>query len=248
MATSYLSIPAGTTSASVFVTPLTNVIIGPSVLGGSVTLTFSPSLSIPVNQWQTVFTGTAGTSFRPLTTGYVQVQATTSAGNAFFADLGPGLQPGGGVIVSTTAPIASASTTSEVVLASWKVPDRYLSPNFQMKIEGSVSLTNSVNVKTLKIYANGVAGTAMLTSPSLASALNFQFIGFINGRGDGQNMIGIGMLPSQTSAQGGRGISTTAQPTITRDYLNQETEFAITVTKATGSETAQLEALKVSIS
>ncbi len=247
MSTVYLSVPAGTTSSPVFVTPLTNVIVGPSVLGGSATVTFSPSLSIPTSSWQTVQTGTGGGSFRPSTTGYVQIQATTSQANAFFADLGPGLNPGGGLIVSANAPLASASTTSEVVLASWRTGPGYLSPNFRMQIGGNVSLTNNANVKTLKLYANGVAGTAMATSPSLASALNYSFETVIVGRGDGVSMLGMGVLASQTSAQGGLGITATANPTLSRDYLLQETEFTLTATKATGTDTFQLESLSVTL-
>lgn len=247
MATVPLIVAAGTTSSPVFVTPLTNVIVGPSVLGGSVTLTFSPSLAIPTTAWQTIITGTAGGSFRPGTTGYVMVQATTSIANAFFADLGPGLAPGGGVIVSVNGALASASTTSEVILASWRTPANYLNSNFRMSIAGSVSLSNNANVKTLKLYANGTAGTAMMTSPSIASALNYGFEGFISGRGDGVTLLGGGMLASQTSAQGGFGISTTAQPTLVRDYLGQETEFTLTITKATAGDTGQLENLRVAI-
>lgn len=245
MSTTSLLVPAGTTSAPVFVTPLTNVIFGPSVLGGSVTVTYSPSLSIPASQWQTVFTGTAGSSFRSATTGYVMIQATTSQANAFFADLGPGYGSGGGTIVNINAPLATASTTSEVVLASWKVPAGFLSPNFCMKIVGNVSLSNNANVKTLKLYANGVAGTAMGTSPSLASILNTSFSSQIIGRGDGVTQLGYGLQASQTAAQGGWGSTTTANPTLTRDYLGQETEYTLTATKATAGDTFQLESLRV---
>jgi hypothetical protein len=248
MTTQYISIPAGTTSAIYFVTPLNNVIFGPSVLGGSVTVSFAPSLSVPAAQWQVIQTGTGGGSFRPLTTGYVTITSATSAANAFIADLGPGAAPNGSPIVNINAPLASASTTSEVVLASWKVPAGYLQSNFRMEISGNVSLSNNANVKTLKLYANGTAGTAMGTSPSIASALNYTFDATISGRGDGVTLIGTGMMASQTSAQGGGGISTTANPTLSRDYLGQETEFTLTATKATAGDTFQLENLLVTLS
>lgn len=247
MSTTYYSVPAGTTIGPIFVTPLNNVIFGPSVLGGSVTLTFSPSLSIPTSSWATIQTGTGGGSYRPLTTGYVMLTSATSAANAFVADLGPGLNPGGGVIVSLNNSLASASTTSEVILASWKIPPNYFNANFNMRIAGNVSLSNNANVKTLKIYANGTAGTAMATSPSIASALNYTFDTTIVGRGDGVSLLGSGVLASQTSAQGGPGITTTANPTLSRDYLTQETEFTITATKATAGDTFQLENLRVSL-
>jgi hypothetical protein len=247
MSTSYITVAAGATSPSYFVTPLNNVIYGPSVLGGSVTVLFSSTLSLPIQYWLTVATGTGGGSFRPTTTGYVVVQATTSNANAFIADLGPGLAPGGGVIVNTNAPLASASTTSEVVLASWKIPPNYFQPNWRMNVEMNVSLSNNANVKTLKVYANGTAGTAMFTSPSIASALNYNASGLIIGRGDGVTILGGGVLASQTNAQGGMGISTTAQPTLTRDYINNETEFTITATKATAGDTFMLESLRVAL-
>jgi len=248
MSTTPVIVPAGTTSAPIFVTPLNNVIVGPSVLGGSATVTFSPSLSVPLSGWLTVQTGTGGGSFRPTTTGYVMIQATTSQANGFIADLGPGLQPGGGAIVNINAPLATASTTSEVVLASWKIPANYLSQNFRMEISGNVSLSNNANVKTLKLYANGTGGTAMATSPSIASALNYSFDTTISGRDGGATLIGTGVLASQTSAQGGSGISTTANPTLSRDFLGQETEFTLTATKATAGDTFQIENLLVVLS
>jgi hypothetical protein len=249
MTTAFLAVPAGSTSAPIFVTPLSNVVVGPSVLGGSATVTFSTSLANPISQWLTVQTGTGGGCFRPTTTGYVMVQATTSQANVFIADTGPGLQPGGGVILNINAPLASASTTSEVVLASWKIAPGYFAnnQNFRMEIAGNVSLSNNANVKTLIVRANGLAGTAMATSPSIASALNYSFDTTIVGRGDGVSLLGTGMLASQTSAQGGSGISTTANPTLSRDYLGQETEFVVTATKATAGDTFQLENLLVTI-
>ena len=242
MSTTFLSVPAGTVSALVPVGPNTSVCAGPSVLGGSVLGEFSTSTVGPFSTW---LSGTAGGSFRPTVTGYVRITATTSQANAFFSDMSGANTGVVDELISINSPLASASTASEVVLASWKVPPGYLPANFQMEITGNVSLSNNVNVKTLKLYANGVAGTAMGTSPSLASALNYTFKSFISGRGDGVTMIGTGMLASQTSAQGGLGISTTANPTITRDYIGQETEFTLTITQATAGDTAQLESLVV---
>lgn len=245
MATAYYSVPAGSTSNPYFITPLQNAIVGPSVLGGSVSLYFSPSLSIPLNQWQLVYSGTAGYAFRPSTTGYVYAVSATSAAQLFIADLGAGIN--GGTLVNLNAPLASASTTSEVILAAWKIPPNFLQANFSMFVRGSASLSNNANVKTLKLYANGTGGTAMATSPSVASALNYTFSTAIIGRGDGVSLLGGSVLASQTSAQGGFGISTTAQPTLSRNYLTQETEFTLTVTKATAGDTAQLEQLLVTL-
>lgn len=248
MATTPFLIAAGTSSNPIFVTPLTNVIVGPSVLGGSYTLTFSPSLALPTSSWITALTGTGGGSFRPSTTGYVILTAVTSQANMYMADLGPGVGNGNGMIVNINNTLASASTTSEVILASWRTPANYLSPNFRMEISGNVSVTNNVNVKTLTLRASGLTGTALGTSPSLASILNYEFGGTISGRGDGVSLLGTGLLATTTAAQGGWGSSTTANPTLTRDYIGQETEFVLTATKATGTDTMQIENLLVQIS
>lgn len=247
MSTTFYPVAAGVTSNPIPVTPLNNVIFGPSVLGGSVSVIFSTSLAIPTAYWQAVQSGTAGGSFRPSTTGYVVITATTSQANVFIADLGPGLAPGGGSIVNINNTLATASTTSEVVLASWRTGPGYLPGNWRMEVAGNVSLSNNANVKTLKLYANGVAGTAMATSPSIASALNYSFDTTIVGRGDGTSILGTGVLASQTSAQGGSGISTTANPTLSRDYLLQETEFTLTATKATAADTFMVENLWVTL-
>ena len=242
MPTSFLAVPAGTVSALTFVGPNVSVCAGPSVLGGSVLGEFSTSTAGP---WATWLNGTAGGSFRPTVTGYVRITATTSQANAFFSDMSGANTGIIDELICINNSLASASTASEVVLASWKVPPGFLPANFQMDVIGNLSLSNNVNVKTLKLYANGVAGTAMGTSPSLASALNYTFRTLIIGRGDGVTMLGAGMLASQTSAQGGIGISTTANPTLTRDYIGQETEFTLTITKATAGDTAQIESLLV---
>ena len=242
MPTSFLAVPAGAVSALTAVGPNVSVCAGPSVLGGSVLGEFSTST---VGPWSTWLNGTAGGSFRSTVTGYVRITATTSQANVFFSDMSGANTGAVDELISINNSLASASTTSEVVLASWKVPPGFMPANFQMEVSGNLSMTNNVNVKTLKLYANGLAGTAMGTSPSLASALNYTFKALIVGRGDGVTMLGAGMLASQTSAQGGLGISTTANPTLTRDYLGQETEFTLTITKAVAGDTAQIESLAV---
>lgn len=245
MASSYTAVAAGTTCAPVFVTPLTNVLVGPSVLGGSVTLEYCPTL---VGQYVSVYTGSAAYAFRPLTNGYVRVSAATSKGQLILSDMGSAISGGnGGMLANINVPIGSASTTSEVILAAIKIPPNFLPNSWRLNFRGNVSLSNNANVKTLKLYANGTGGTAMATSPSIASALNYTFESWIEGRGDGSSIIGGGVLASQTSAQGGYGITTTANPTLTRDYLTQETEFTLTATKATAGDTFQLEALSISL-
>lgn len=244
MSTTIYLVPAGSVSPNIAVTPQFTVCAGPSVLGGGVTLEFATSQQGP---WFTAFTGTNSGSYRPIVNGYVRITAVTSQANAFVSDLGLANTGIINDLISINAPLASPSSTAAQPLAAFRVPPNYLTPNFRMEIQGSLGLTNSATVKTLNIYANGIAGTALATSPSLANAANYTFNTTIAGRGDGVTMIGLGVLASQTSAQGGLGISTTAIPSITRDYLLQETEFVIGVTKATGTDTAQLETLRVTL-
>lgn len=240
MATQYFNTPAGTVSANYRVGPMHVVCAGPAVLGGTVKGEFSyDGVNWTLPPW---LNDTQGGSFRPSVTGWIRITATTQAANTFIADLSLANTDTVDVLISTNAPLASPSTTSEVILASFRVPPNYLTPNFRLEIAGSVSLTNNVNVKTLKVEANGLGGTAFFTSPSLASQLNYNFMAAICGRGDGQSLIGTG-----AGASGGVGVSTTAYPTLTRDYLNQETEFVVTATKATAGDTFQLETLRVTL-
>jgi hypothetical protein len=243
MATTFIQVAAGVTSAPIAVTPLTNICAGPSVLGGTVTVEFAPSLNGP---WATAFTGTTGGSYRPSTNNYVRITAATSAANAFISDMGAALADVSDCLVSMNGTLASPSSTAAGALASFRIPPNFLSPNFRMEIAGSLNLTNSATVKTMNIYANGLAGTALATSPSLASAANYTFQTNIYGSA-GATLTGVGVLASQTSAQGGVGISTTAQPTLARDYLTQETEFVIGLTKATGTDTGELSSLRVTL-
>lgn len=244
MATTYYLVPAGTVSPNIFVTPQTSVTAGPSVLGGSVTLEFSTSQQGP---WATAFTGLTGGSYRPIVTGYVRITAVTNQVNAFVSDLGLGASGDFDTLVQLNAVMASPNITTASYLAGFRIPPNYLSPNFRLEISGTLSVTNSATVKTLNIYASGIAGTALATSPSLASITNYTFNTEISGRGDGVTIMGTGLLASETAAQGGYGSSTTTIPTVTYNYLTQETEFVIGVTKATGTDTAQLETLRVTI-
>lgn len=244
MATSYYLVPAGTVSPNIAVTPQVTVTAGPSVLGGSVTVEFATSQQGP---WFTAYTGATGGSYRPTVTGYVRITAVTQQVNAFVADLGLGASGLNDTLIQLNAVLASPNSTSAAYLAGIRIPPNYLSPNFRIEMSGTLSLTNSATVKTLNIYGNGIAGTALATSPSLASIANYSFNTVIYGRGDGVTIAGSGVLASQTAAQGGYGSTTTAIPTLTYNYLTQETEFVVGVTKATGTDTAQLETFRATI-
>lgn len=244
MTTTYYLVPAGTVSPNIAITPQFSVTAGPSVLGGSVTVEFATSQQGP---WATAYTGLTGGSYRPIVNGYVRITAVTNSVNAFVSDIGLGAGGLVDTLIQLNAPLASPNITTAAYLAGFRIPPGYLSPNFRLEISGTLSVTNSATVKTLNIYANGIAGTALATSPSLASIANYTFNTEVSGRGDGVTIMGTGMLASETAAQGGYGSSTTTIPTITYNYLTQETEFVVGVTKATGTDTAQLETLRVTI-
>lgn len=244
MSTTYYLVPAGSTVGPIAVTPQISTTAAPSVLGGSVTIESAPTQTGP---WVTEFTGQTGGCVRTTTNRWIRITAVTSQANAFVSDLGQGNSGINSSLISVNAPMASASVTTAAYLAGFKIPPNYLGPNFRMEIEGTVSVTNNANVKTLNVYANGIAGTALATSPSLASIANYAFETTIAGRGDGVTLVGTGVLASQTAAQGGVGSTTTALPTLSRDYIGQETEFVVGITKATGTDTGQIESLRVTI-
>lgn len=240
MATTYVRVPVGTTAA-IPVGPLTCAVAGPSVLGGTVLVEFSDDGRTNWQPWQYGTIGQGG-CFRPTDNGYVRFTAATSPANAFLVDMSGSNTPNVTQLVNINNTLATASSTAEQILACFRLPPNYLTPNFNLAFMMGVSLSNNVNVKTLRIRWGGIAGTALYTSPSLASALNFNAKAVIAGRGDGSSVIGLGV-----GASGGIGVSTTAYPTATADYINHETEVVVTMTKATAGDTAQLESLMVAL-
>jgi len=241
MATTYIRVPVGTTTPPIAVNPMTCVIAAPSVLGGTVLVEFSPDGQ---RQWTPWTYGTIGQggSFRPSTSGYARITAATAQGNAFLVDMNGANTQLVDQLVNLNAPMATASSTAEQIAACFRIPPGFLTPNFLMRISVAMTLTNNANVKTFRVRWGGVAGTALFTSPSLASQVNYNAIAKIAGRGDGSSVIGLG-----AGASGGIGVSTTAYPTVTADYMNQETEVALTFVKATAGDTAQLESVLVEL-
>ena len=236
MATTFVRVPVGT-SAPRAVTPLTCVVAGPSVLGGTVLVEFSDDGRTQWQPWQYGTIGQGG-CFRPDTNGYVRITAATQPANAFVVDMTGSNTPNVTQLVSINNTMATASSTAEQIVACFRVPPLYLTPNFNLEMMFGVSQTNNVNVKTLHVRWGGIAGTAMFTSPSLASQANYNAKVIIAGRGDGVSVLGLG-----AGASGGIGVSTTAYPTATAGYINQETEVVISVVKATAGDTFQLESL-----
>lgn len=240
MATSYIRVPVGTTPA-IPVNPMTCVIAAPSVLGGTVLVEFSPDGQ---RQWAPWVYGTIsqGGCFRPPTSGYARITAATSPANVFLADMNGANGQLLDQLVNINAPMATANATTEQVAVCFRIPPKFLPVNFLMRIWAFMSLTNNANVKTFRVRWGGVAGTALFTSPSLAAQLNYNARAIIAGRGDGVSLIGYG-----PGASGGIGVSTAAYPTAVADYINQETEVCLTLQKATGADTAQIESAFVEL-
>jgi len=240
MPTTIQYVPAGTTGPVNFATPLTSVHAGPQVLGGTVQLWFGPSPVGPFQLWS-AGTSVSGDSFRPLTNAYYYVVAATQQAVVVATDMG-GANTINDRLVSCNAVLASASATAIQKLFSIKFPPGFLPLNFRVTVFGNVNVTNNVNVKTLTCLINGITGTSFFTSPSLASNANYNFVAALAGDGTGQLLRGFG-----AGASGGIGLSTTAYTTLTRDYINNETELVIAATKATGTDTMELQSLLIKL-
>jgi len=241
MPTTIQYVPAGTTGPINFATPQTNVYAGPQVLGGTVQLYFGPS---PVGPWQLWSAGTslAGDSYRPATNAYYYVAAATQQAVVVATDMGASNTPAMDQLVSCNAILASPSATAINKLFSFKIPPLFLPLNFKLLVTGTINITNSATVKTLTCLMNGIAGTSFFTSPSLASNAVYNFKATMWGDGTGQTLFGGG-----AGATGGWGLSTTALTSLTRDYINNETEIVIAATKATGTDTMELRSLLIQL-
>lgn len=241
MATTIQYVPAGTTGPVNFATPMHSIYAGPQVLGGTTQLWFGPS---PVGPWQLWGAGTSvsGDSFRPLTNAYYYVVAATQQAIVVAVDMTGENLPSTSQLVSMNGVCASASATAQQKIFSLKLPPLFLPANFKCTLIGTVNVTNNVNVKTLTCLMNGIGGTSFFTSPSLASNANYNFVASFAGDGTGQLLRGMG-----AGATGGVGLSTTALTTLARDYINNETEIAITATKATGTDTMELVSLLIKL-
>jgi len=242
MSTAITLLAAGKVSDPIPVTPLQSLMAAPQVLGGTVLIEQAPTQNGP---WNTVASAQGfAQSARPLVNSWFRVTAATQAGVIAVSDIGAG--SGGGTnfdsIVNCQVPLASPNSTSEVVLATFRLPPLLLKPNFRCRIRATASFTNNVNAKTLQCRMNGLTGTLFFQSPALASNANYAFEADFVGIGDGATLKGLG-----SGATGGFGLSTTALTTLARDYINNETEIVVTCTKATGTDTFQLDSLYVDL-
>lgn len=243
MATFVYNVPAGSTSNVIAVTPLQSILVGPAVLGGTASLSFATNPNGPFLAWS-FGASTSPQSFRAATTGYIQVTAATQAANVAVSDMNQLVNnlPTNS-LMSINESFASGSSTSEQIVGSLRVPPGILLLNGRLRISGGLSMVNNANAKTLQVRVNGIGGTIMFQSPALASNANYNFQTEIGLRNDGITQLGCG-----AGSAGGLGLSTTAYASFsTVNYLQNEIEYVVTVTKATAGDLAQLETLTVQL-
>jgi len=244
MSTTVINVPSGTTTPGIIaVTPLTSILAGPAVLGGTTSLAFSPNPSGPTANFLPWSFGASANpqSFRPLTNGYIQVTAGGGqASNVVLADINNLTSD---TLINSTVTLASASSTSEQVIGSFRMPPGFLQLNARLRICAQIAMVNNANAKTAQIRVNGLGGTLMFQSPALASNANYVLQCDIMLRGDG-----VSQISSGAGATGGWGLSTTAYPTFsTVNYQQNEIEYVVTVTKATAGDLMTLEGMTIEL-
>ena len=173
-----------------------------------------------------------GDSFRPLVNQYYYVAAATQQAIVVATDMGAANTPTINQLISMNGVCASGSTTSEQKIFSFKTPPLFLPLNFKMTFIGAVNLTNGAGTKVLNCRMNGVGGTSFFTSPALASNANYNFVASLCGDGTGNSCAALGLARRVAWGTGGA----TAYTTLTRDYINNETEFVLTATKGTAGD------------
>lgn len=240
MATTIIAVRAGATSDPQPVGPNTSIFAGPSVLGGTITLETAPTNAGP---WLALTTTNGGGySARLPYNGWVRLTAATQAANLVLADIGGANQAGSNLLVTSNVVFATPSSTAEQIVFGVRFPPNFLPPNFRCDIRGSLTVTNNANVKTLNVKVNGTGGTAVFTSPSLASNANYNFAAAFCGT-NALTLKGVG-----AGATGGWGLSTTAYSSLAYDFIGRELEVVVTGTKATGTDTFQLDSLNMTLS
>ena len=249
MSTTVYNVPAGTTTAPIAVNSLTSVLAGPVALGGTTSLSFSSS---PNGQYLPWSFGSSinPQSFRPSATGYIKVSAATAASNVAICDMSGMLgDRTRSFLMSINETFASGSSTSEQTIGSLRLAPGVISLNSRLRIVGNVDMTDGGNAKTLQVRVSGIGGTVMFQSGALASLGYFNFDSEIAFCNDGSTIKGFMSGSGTAGAKSGwGGITGETYPTVTTyNYLNEEIEIAVTVTKATGTDAMVLQGLTVEL-
>lgn len=249
MSTSVINVPAGTTTAPIAVNSLTSILAGPVALGGTTSLSFSSS---PNGQYLPWSFGSSinPQSFRPSATGYIKVSAATAASNVAICDMSGMLgDRTRSYLMSINESFASGSSTSNQTIGSLRLAPGVIPLNARLRIVGNVDMTDGGNAKSLIVKVGGSGGTAMFTSGALASLGYFNFDSEIAFCNDGTTIKGFMSGSGTAGAKSGwGGITGETYPTVTTyNYLNEEIEIAVTVTKATGTDAMVLQGLTVEL-
>lgn len=245
MPTSIVNVPAGSTSAVIPVTALTSVLAGPAVLGGTVTLSFASNPSGPFNAWS-FGASTGPQSFRSSVNGYIQVAAATQAANVALCDLSGAIGSSSRVpLCSVNAAMASASSTSEQVIGSLRIPAGFLPMNGLLRFSAMVSMLNGADAKTIQGRIAGISGTLFYQSGALASNANVNLQAYVALAGDGFTQKGYGS--GLTNIGLGLGGATAYTAYTTTNYQLTETEYVITCTKATAGDLMVLQSMVVEL-
>ncbi len=216
-----------------------NLCAAPQLQGGSVTILTSATQSGPFAATGNGTTTTAQ-SYRPDVNVWAQIQATTQNAVGVQSDMViPSMQ---GELIYNGVTMDSANSTSEQVLFSFRLAPNSLPTNFRCQIRASANMTNSANAKTMNCRMNGLTGNLFFASPSLANVNNYNFDAAFASDGDGATLQGFG-----AGTTGYYGTSTTAYTSLSRAYQQLETEIVVTCTKATGTETLQINDIIVSL-
>lgn len=249
MTTTVYNVPAGTTSQVIAVNTMTSILAGPVALGGTTSLSFSRNPNGPFLAWS-YGASINPQSFRPSTTGYIQVSAATAASNVAVSDMsGVVGDRTRSYLMSINETFASGSSTSEQAIGSIRIPPGVIPLNARLRIVGNVDMTDGGNAKVLSVIVGGVGGTDMFTSGALASLGYFNFDSEIAFCNDGVTIKGFMSGSGTAGAKSGwGGITGETYPTVTTyNYLNSEILIDVAVTKATGTDIMRLQGLTVEL-
>ena len=162
MATTVSIIQAGVTTVAAPLLLGQNLIAGPAVQGGLVTISTAPTQSGPFNAIGAA--SGAAQSVRGIINQWYIITTSAQAATVVVSDI----TNLGANVITMNAPIDSANTAAETVVFTMRIPPNVLSANCRVELSGRASVTNSINVKTLQCRMGGLAGTLFHQSASLA--------------------------------------------------------------------------------
>jgi hypothetical protein len=135
----------------------------------------------------------------------------------------------------TTGPGAFTGPTAEAAYVT--IPLAAASVNAFYEIDVDYHMTNNANAKTAKVRMNTVAGT-VLASDTLTSLLHAQSSTFVQNNGvANKQRVSHELVSAAAIAR--------ASPALAAETLSAAFAFAVTFTKATATDVAVIEAIRV---